>query len=75
MLLFQFVFLFNFITSMFRGPKAREESVEVEHARVDGGLAAAARQLAGAADRATAARTSTASRAASDDYWPQNEKA
>ena len=72
MLSFQIVFFYNLITSLLRRPEGREESVEVEHARVDRRFAAAARQLAGAADACIAARTSTARRAATEDYWPQN---
>ena len=47
MLLAQVIFLFNFFYSLRAGQDGGEESVAVEHARVDDGVAAAARQLAG----------------------------
>jgi hypothetical protein len=51
MLAFQLVFFYNFFMEPVPGPEGAEEPVEGEHARVDGGVAAAPRQLEGAADR------------------------
>ena len=53
MLLAQVIFLWNFFYSLLPGQAGGEEPVAVQHARVDDGVAAAARQLAGgpAADR------------------------
>ena len=47
----QFLFLVNFVWSLVEGPRGRGQSVARDDARVDGAVAAAARQLRRRADR------------------------
>ena len=64
MLLFQFVFLFNFICSMFRGPKAEKNPWKSNTLEWTADSPPPHGNWAEMPDRATAARTSTASPAA-----------